>query len=80
MPDEETIGEKRSRAMTNALLASRLLDDAVYEDMRNAVINNDANAFHDICKKQGIKTAEIRNKLWQLCRYEWGNQPAGVCW
>ena len=74
------VAARRNRAMTNALLASRLLDEDVYESMIKAVEDDDSDAFHEICKKQGIKKAEIRQKLWVLARYEWLNQPTGVCW
>jgi NAD-dependent DNA ligase len=80
----ETVQERRTRAIKNAKMAYKLLEnEAEYKNLLQAIEDRKKPDFEGICQRLGIvdEGEEKRvDKLWKLIKYEAGRQPTGVCW
>ncbi len=81
---EETVAERRTRAIKNAKMAYKLLENETeYKKLLDAIEARDKPSFDAICKRLGIvdePESKRVDKLWRLIKYEAGKEGTNICW
>ncbi len=80
MPDAKR-EERRQRAIENAKLAYKLIDDKeAYRRLLEAIEEKNKPKFIELCSTLGIEKDPRANKLWRLIKYESGKEATNICW